>query len=226
MTEEVSIKTWVKQWNWMRSIHFSARFLISSPLKLIRSHDGDDKKRPVIIHRAILGSVERMIAILTENYGGKWFVNHLFDLSNISWFQTWMLLFYGISSWALLKIFRWLYRKQIFAQVASRMYLAWFSANPWNANCVSGLCGSHLVKWWLCLWDRPVRSTLRRWPLTTPIAVHILKSETAQTIRSGCLALNNTKLPVFYHCCTHRVLCCFSILMLTQCRTRWLIETT
>ncbi|XP_030044439.1 threonine--tRNA ligase 2, cytoplasmic [Microcaecilia unicolor] len=34
--------------------------------------DGDDKKRPVIIHRAILGSVERMIAILSENYGGKW----------------------------------------------------------------------------------------------------------------------------------------------------------
>uniref|UniRef100_A0A8C3M0J6 threonine--tRNA ligase n=1 Tax=Chrysolophus pictus TaxID=9089 RepID=A0A8C3M0J6_CHRPC len=35
-------------------------------------HDGNDKTRPVIIHRAILGSVERMIAILTENYGGKW----------------------------------------------------------------------------------------------------------------------------------------------------------
>uniref|UniRef100_A0A674KER9 threonine--tRNA ligase n=1 Tax=Terrapene triunguis TaxID=2587831 RepID=A0A674KER9_9SAUR len=34
--------------------------------------DSDDKKRPVIIHRAILGSVERMIAILAENYGGKW----------------------------------------------------------------------------------------------------------------------------------------------------------
>lgn len=31
-----------------------------------------EKKRPVIIHRAILGSVERQIAILTENYGGKW----------------------------------------------------------------------------------------------------------------------------------------------------------
>lgn len=31
-----------------------------------------EKKRPVIIHRAILGSVERMIAILTESYGGKW----------------------------------------------------------------------------------------------------------------------------------------------------------
>ncbi|XP_059534280.1 threonine--tRNA ligase 2, cytoplasmic isoform X2 [Myotis daubentonii] len=36
------------------------------------SKDGDDKKSPVIIHRAVLGSVERMIAILSENYGGKW----------------------------------------------------------------------------------------------------------------------------------------------------------
>lgn len=26
----------------------------------------------MIIHRAILGSVERMIAILVESYGGKW----------------------------------------------------------------------------------------------------------------------------------------------------------
>jgi len=31
-----------------------------------------EKKRPVIIHRAIFGSVERMIAILTESYAGKW----------------------------------------------------------------------------------------------------------------------------------------------------------
>merc|ERR1712048_230261 len=36
------------------------------------SGEGDDKKRPVMIHRAILGSVERQMAILTENYGGKW----------------------------------------------------------------------------------------------------------------------------------------------------------
>lgn len=34
--------------------------------------EGDEKKHPVIIHRAVLGSVERMIAVLTENYGGKW----------------------------------------------------------------------------------------------------------------------------------------------------------
>ncbi|XP_068109338.1 threonine--tRNA ligase, mitochondrial isoform X2 [Hyperolius riggenbachi] len=29
-------------------------------------------ERPVMIHRAILGSVERMLAILAENYAGKW----------------------------------------------------------------------------------------------------------------------------------------------------------
>ncbi|VDN53785.1 unnamed protein product [Dracunculus medinensis] len=30
------------------------------------------RQKPVMIHRALLGSVERMTAILTENYGGKW----------------------------------------------------------------------------------------------------------------------------------------------------------
>uniref|UniRef100_A0A8C6V041 threonine--tRNA ligase n=1 Tax=Neogobius melanostomus TaxID=47308 RepID=A0A8C6V041_9GOBI len=42
------------------------------PIRFNLTKDGDDKTRPVIIHRAILGSVERMIAILTENYAGKW----------------------------------------------------------------------------------------------------------------------------------------------------------
>uniref|UniRef100_A0A672IGD1 threonine--tRNA ligase n=1 Tax=Salarias fasciatus TaxID=181472 RepID=A0A672IGD1_SALFA len=41
------------------------------PIRFDLTFDGDDKGRPVIIHRAILGSVERMIAILTENYAGK-----------------------------------------------------------------------------------------------------------------------------------------------------------
>ncbi|XP_054997428.1 threonine--tRNA ligase 2, cytoplasmic [Sorex araneus] len=36
------------------------------------SKNGEDKARPVIIHRAILGSVERMVAILSENYRGRW----------------------------------------------------------------------------------------------------------------------------------------------------------
>lgn len=34
--------------------------------------ENNEKKRPVMIHRAVLGSVERMAAILTENFGGKW----------------------------------------------------------------------------------------------------------------------------------------------------------
>lgn len=44
------------------------------PLRFNLSYvdDKGEKKSPVIIHRAILGSVERMIAVLTENFGGKW----------------------------------------------------------------------------------------------------------------------------------------------------------
>jgi threonyl-tRNA synthetase len=39
----------------------------------LQYQDGDETmKRPVIIHRAILGSAERMLAILTEHFGGKW----------------------------------------------------------------------------------------------------------------------------------------------------------
>ena len=34
--------------------------------------DKGEKQHPVIIHRAILGSTERMMAVLTENFGGKW----------------------------------------------------------------------------------------------------------------------------------------------------------
>jgi threonyl-tRNA synthetase len=37
-----------------------------------QSDSNNEFKRPVIIHRAILGSVERMIAILCEHTGGKW----------------------------------------------------------------------------------------------------------------------------------------------------------
>ena len=36
---------------------------------------GEDRMaRPVMIHRAILGSVERFVAILTEHFAGKWCV--------------------------------------------------------------------------------------------------------------------------------------------------------
>ncbi|KAJ1673197.1 threonyl-tRNA synthetase, partial [Spiromyces aspiralis] len=36
------------------------------------SDESSAMKRPVIIHRAVLGSIERMFAILTENFAGKW----------------------------------------------------------------------------------------------------------------------------------------------------------
>jgi len=45
----------------------------------IQNYDAEGKPlrighaRPVMIHRAILGSVERMIAILTEHFAGKWY---------------------------------------------------------------------------------------------------------------------------------------------------------
>jgi len=37
-----------------------------------KEEGGDQFERPVMVHRAVLGSVERMIAILTEHYAGKW----------------------------------------------------------------------------------------------------------------------------------------------------------
>uniref|UniRef100_A0A8D0G454 threonine--tRNA ligase n=1 Tax=Sphenodon punctatus TaxID=8508 RepID=A0A8D0G454_SPHPU len=39
---------------------------------LQQRHPAGISERPVMIHRAVLGSVERMTAILAENYGGKW----------------------------------------------------------------------------------------------------------------------------------------------------------
>ncbi|KAM8870796.1 threonine--tRNA ligase 1, cytoplasmic-like isoform 5-T5 [Spinachia spinachia] len=44
------------------------------PIKFDLQYVGRDgqSRRPVMIHRAVLGSLERMIAILAENFGGKW----------------------------------------------------------------------------------------------------------------------------------------------------------
>ncbi|KAF8685176.1 Threonyl-tRNA synthetase [Rhizoctonia solani] len=41
-------------------------------LKYRGPEGGDDLARPVMIHRAILGSLERFIAIVTEHFAGKW----------------------------------------------------------------------------------------------------------------------------------------------------------
>lgn len=48
-------------------------FQLPLRFKLSYSAEEDNKlERPVMIHRAILGSVERMLAILLEHYKGKW----------------------------------------------------------------------------------------------------------------------------------------------------------
>ncbi|XP_075980881.1 threonine--tRNA ligase isoform X2 [Anticarsia gemmatalis] len=47
-------------------------FQLPERFNLTYVSESGEKKRPVIIHRAILGSVERMIAILSESYAGKW----------------------------------------------------------------------------------------------------------------------------------------------------------
>jgi hypothetical protein len=41
-------------------------------LFVFRDEQGE-LQSPVIIHRAMLGSIERMLAILTESFGGKWY---------------------------------------------------------------------------------------------------------------------------------------------------------
>ncbi|XP_010883111.1 threonine--tRNA ligase 1, cytoplasmic isoform X2 [Esox lucius] len=44
------------------------------PIRFDLQYVGEDEKthRPVMVHRAVLGSLERMIAILAESFGGKW----------------------------------------------------------------------------------------------------------------------------------------------------------
>jgi len=47
-------------------------FQLPERFNLSYINEKQEKERPVIVHRAVLGSVERMMAILTENFGGKW----------------------------------------------------------------------------------------------------------------------------------------------------------
>ncbi|CAG5130135.1 unnamed protein product [Candidula unifasciata] len=47
-------------------------FQLPEKFNLTFINDHQEHERPVIIHRAVLGSIERMIAILCEHFGGKW----------------------------------------------------------------------------------------------------------------------------------------------------------
>ncbi|KAK6294382.1 hypothetical protein J4Q44_G00352120 [Coregonus suidteri] len=68
---DIKIKDAIGRYHQCATIQLDFQLPIRFNLTFV-GKEGDDKARPVIIHRAILGSVERMIAILTENYAGKW----------------------------------------------------------------------------------------------------------------------------------------------------------
>ncbi|XP_073786216.1 threonine--tRNA ligase 1, cytoplasmic isoform X2 [Danio rerio] len=68
---DINIKDAIGRYHQCATIQLDFQLPIRFNLTYV-GKDGDDRDRPVIIHRAILGSVERMIAILTENYAGKW----------------------------------------------------------------------------------------------------------------------------------------------------------
>jgi threonyl-tRNA synthetase len=56
----------------IRHEHYPADKLDDEEFTWIESPLKPGFARPVIIHRAVLGSLERFIAILIEHLGGKW----------------------------------------------------------------------------------------------------------------------------------------------------------
>ncbi|KAK2163864.1 hypothetical protein LSH36_73g06019 [Paralvinella palmiformis] len=69
---DITIKDALKREHQCATVQLDFQLPIRFNLSYVTGDEGGEKKRPVIIHRAILGSVERMMAILCENYGGKW----------------------------------------------------------------------------------------------------------------------------------------------------------
>ncbi|CAH1164249.1 unnamed protein product [Phaedon cochleariae] len=67
---DITIKDALKRSHQCATIQLDFQLPIRFNLSYV-SETGD-KKRPVIVHRAILGSLERCIAVLTENFAGKW----------------------------------------------------------------------------------------------------------------------------------------------------------
>ncbi|XP_043935137.1 threonine--tRNA ligase, mitochondrial [Protopterus annectens] len=68
---DIHIQDAIKRYHQCATIQLDFQMPAKFDLSYVRK-DGSTTQRPVMIHRAILGSVERMIAILVENYAGKW----------------------------------------------------------------------------------------------------------------------------------------------------------
>lgn len=68
---DIMISDALKRWHQCATIQLD--FQLPNRFDLnFKSNNSDGYERPVMIHRAILGSVERMTAILTEHFAGKW----------------------------------------------------------------------------------------------------------------------------------------------------------
>jgi len=65
------------QLDFVQPVRFDLKYQAPTTAEGSEGGKGSEKatatyERPVLIHRAVLGSVERMFAILTEHYAGKW----------------------------------------------------------------------------------------------------------------------------------------------------------
>jgi len=73
---DIMISDALKRWHQCATIQLDFqlpnRFGLEYRTKDVATEEIKDIARPVMIHRAILGSVERMTAILTEHFAGKW----------------------------------------------------------------------------------------------------------------------------------------------------------
>ncbi|AMD19961.1 HCL190Wp [Eremothecium sinecaudum] len=71
---DIMISDALKRWHQCATIQldFQLPNRFNLEFKAKENQEGECYERPVMIHRAILGSVERMTAILTEHYAGKW----------------------------------------------------------------------------------------------------------------------------------------------------------
>jgi threonyl-tRNA synthetase len=73
---DIKIQDALKRSHQCATIQLDFQLPIRFNLKYRPAEEDPDKApaRPVIIHRAILGSFERFIAIITEHFAGKWLV--------------------------------------------------------------------------------------------------------------------------------------------------------
>ncbi|CAF1164243.1 unnamed protein product, partial [Didymodactylos carnosus] len=73
---DITIKDALQRSHQCATIQLDFQLPLRFELQYQTDDDTDDPtkklKTPVIIHRAMVGSIERMLAILTESFGGKW----------------------------------------------------------------------------------------------------------------------------------------------------------